>query len=372
LSPFMSTFRGVRLVAFFVVVTLAVCGFGFVLTACEMRVMWFHYADAGADVDAGDDSDADVDAGPDDSLDPSAESQCDGECVPGVNRLKWSGPLLVWVGDPAEAPAACPANAPHYAELHAGPISSDECHACICGDPACVLPEGLIASDAAGCMGPTFTPFPIASDGSCRMGPPVESSNLQSLALLPPTVSSCEPSLDLKSPPGGQTQWGKTAIVCDGEGYGKCDREHKCAPKAPSGFMQCVFNDTEGDDVTCPDPYTLKITLYEHIDEAVVCTPCTCSSPLGSDCTAVISAYQDTICTSSSALFENYLVSQSGPLCATIVPNMALQSASSKWITNQPGVCMPDGGKPTGKVAVDHATAYTFCCQEEEEHDVPR
>jgi hypothetical protein len=50
--------------------------------------------------------------------------------------------------------------------------------------------------------------------------------------------------------------------------------------------------------------------------------------------------------------------------CVQADPNVPFQGASSKWIANQSGHCAPSGGKPTGKVTPDSATAQAFCCWE--------
>src|SRR4051794_23590580 len=80
LRPSQYTVLGVRLVAFFVLVALAVCGLGLALAACDTGVMWFRYADAGADQDAGTDAGAE------------ASDKCpDGGCLLKPDQ-EWHGP----------------------------------------------------------------------------------------------------------------------------------------------------------------------------------------------------------------------------------------------------------------------------------------
>jgi hypothetical protein len=305
---------------------------------------------------------------------PCTPPQCDGECVPTNANRNWSEkPVLFWFGDADQAPMTCPDDTEDRWEAYADPISVGQCPDCICSDPACVPPESVIASDSAGCNGPTFTNFSIASDGSCSTGN-VKPSTLKSLAILSPTISACTPSTapitvprDLRYP----DTWGKMGVVCSGTGNGKClATGDVCVPSRmpPSGFMQCLENTLRGDEVSpCPDEgkesgYTRKIIVYDKIDNNVACSACQCGAPVGSDCTASVSAYQDVSC--GTPIFENYVVPSGAPQCVPIAPNLPLQGVTSKWITNQPGACTPSGGQSTEKVDVDHSTAHAFCCRE--------
>src|SRR6185503_18466602 len=78
-------------------------------------------------------------------------------------------PILLWHGSHSEPIPACPSNAMATGSLLGrDPIPPNTCPLCECGDPACVLPQGLIADGTAGCgMAGPFTPFPAEPDGSC-------------------------------------------------------------------------------------------------------------------------------------------------------------------------------------------------------------
>ena len=127
-----------------------------VLAGCGHPTVIFDEKDPGASpgLDAG------ADAGED----------CLGQCEPLAPAGWTEHPSLLWIGPPDKAPTECPPRAPSkyykgFADLNA-PI---DCDACTCGDPACVLPSGLVASDSPLCQGPMFTPFEAPSnwDGSC-------------------------------------------------------------------------------------------------------------------------------------------------------------------------------------------------------------
>jgi hypothetical protein len=303
-----------------------------------------------------------------------AEAECDGECMPTNANLNWGKvPNLFWYGDVDQAPSGCPDPTESYWEGHAEPISVGECPGCVCSDPACVPPASVIASDMLGCNGPKFTGFPVVPNGSCSNSTTIQPNELKSLAILSPTVSACTTSTAPVVVPKGFIPdiWRKRGIVCTGTGNGTCSaRGDVCVPSTapPSGFMQCIENTARGDELTpCPDEgkergYKRKFVIYDEIDNKIACTPCQCGAPVGSVCTASVSAYQDKSCV--TPIFENYVIFSGNPQCVPVGPNLPLQGVTSEWITNQPGKCTPDGGKVTGNVDVDHATARALCCWE--------
>jgi hypothetical protein len=308
---------------------------------------------------------------------PSGPSECDGECQPKNANPFWSPePVLFRIGDDDQVPPTCPDSTESPFIAHADPISIGQCSECACSDPACALPASVIASDAVGCNGPTFTDFPVASDGSCSTGVDVKPNMLKSLGILSPTVSTCTPGQvpvtvprDIRVP----SQWGTVSVACAGTGFGKCDATGDvCVPSTapPSGFMQCLQSTTIGvtaELTPCPDEgkksgYIHKYVVYMEIDENVACTECKCGAPVGSDCTAAVSAYQDKSC--ATPIFESYVVSSGNPQCVTVGPTLPLQGVKAQWLTDQAGTCTPSGGEPTGKVAVKHETAIAYCCRE--------
>ena len=296
-----------------------------------------------------------------------APNKCDGECMPTNANQSWSkDPVQFWYGDYELAPMECPDMTENYWAGYAEPTAVHECpDQCVCSDPACVLPASVTASGTVGCNGP-FTDFPVASNGMCSMGD-IKPNTLKSLGILSPTVSACTPSaVPITVPKDGTfVTWSKRGVVCSGSGFGVCeDRGDVCVPPATSGFKQCLANLTKGDELSdCPaGKYTHKYVVYDRIDDNVACTPCKCGTPMGSTCTAAVSAFQDISCT--TPIFKDYVVPLGSPQCATIAPNLPLQGVTANWITNQPSTCAPSGGDPTGKVDVDHSTARAFCCLE--------
>jgi hypothetical protein len=281
-------------------------------------------------------------------------------------------PVLVWDGDYDQMPTQCPDNAQAHVRLYRNPIAINICPLCTCGDPACVLPVGMIASSAnANCTGPVFTNFDAKPDGSCNHPTTINPNDVVSLSIQPPTLTQCEPRQDIPKDATGDVTWRKAGLICTGLGNGVCPDpdNHACVPAPPAtplGFRLCVKATNKGDETSkCPDEYPNQISYYENADYKLACTDCACDPPAGSVCIAAVSAFTDALC--QSAVFQNYLVSNGPPPfpCASIQANVGLQGISEKWLVNEPGKCVPKDSMPTGKIDVDHSTAHTFCCQGE-------
>jgi hypothetical protein len=296
--------------------------------------------------------------------------QCTGSCLAKGPRPNWlEDPVLLWFGNYSDTPDLCP-DGSRGDEVYRDPITPYSCPACECSDPACVLPSGMIASASGGCMG-QFTPFPATKPDGCSTPTKIQPNDLQSVSIQPPTVSSCVPSMaDIVVPKDLiVAEWAKKGRVCSGVRSGHCDDESQVCvsllPSAPPGWMQCIQNITKGDQSTlCPDSYPYPITGYQNRDHPSSCSPCECDPPVGSECTAEVSAYTDSSCVEASYIFE-YVVPLGPPVCAPIPANMGLQGMTEKWFLNQPGKCMPKGGDPTGKPIPDEKTSWTFCCAQD-------
>jgi hypothetical protein len=318
-------------------------------------------------------------------MDPKSPCPGDGKGVPQcggkdicVDLTKGPGseayerkPRLLWYGDAGQMPQ-CPENAQASTPFYRDPLAVNTCPLCKCGDPACVLPAGMIASSAnADCTGPAFTNFDAKPDGSCNHPATIPPNDVRSLSIQPPTVTACEPKQDIPKDVSKHVTWGKEGLLCVGLGNGVCpDPDNQdcvpAPPETPAGFRLCVMATDKSEETRpCPDVYPNKIIFYTDVDYDLVCTACACDPPAGSVCVAAVSAFTDEFC--QSAIFQNYLVSNGPPPypCASIQANVGLQGISEKWLINQPGQCTPKHSVPTGKLELDHSTARTFCCQGE-------
>lgn len=295
---------------------------------------------------------------------------CSGECIQ-LGPVEWLGPALLWIGKPGEAPE-CPPSAP----IQGSPVFADldtinQCGTCQCDAPhgTCALPATLTAASAP-CSsdgpGVAHTPFdpPAGWSGACHAANPIPANQkcngvncVQSLTIAPLTLteSPCEAST-VVVPADMPPAWGTAARTCRGVAYGQCATPGElCAPAVEPGFSQCVVQDG---DQECPGLYTVKHLFFQGLSDTRSCTPCACGAPVGSTCTAVVTAFKDGSCSSLAAAG---VVDATGPVCLDIAPSgQALGSKLAEEAVYAPGACQISGGEPQGEaVAVD---PLTYCC----------
>jgi hypothetical protein len=293
---------------------------------------------------------------------------CAGQCMP-IPPLDFEGPMIVYIG-PQESAPECPAHAPIKAYEGLGDLRDESlyCPPCECSEPACVLPEGVTASDLSVCPndppGATLTPFsaPVSWDGSCTSPGTVAPSLLGSVTIAPVTVRPCEPIVEVVPDWEFYPLWNTFARACRGQvDNGRCDDPGLvCVPTAeppPPGFQQCIAHIKDADPA-CPDTYPDQFTFYAGVDDTRACTECECSQQAQPDCTALVSIYQTTAC--SSLISANMIAST--PACSDVaIPGAQLASMKAAWVTNDAGTCTPSGGVPAGEVVPEGPKV--FCCQ---------
>jgi hypothetical protein len=311
---------------------------------------------------------------------PSAPPACDGTCKPFGNAANWFPfPVFLWHGPSSGPIPDCPNTAMAPGLFGRDPVLPHTCPLCECGDPVCNLPDGLIADQAPGCQVGPFTDFHPEPDGSCSKKVSIDPNQLQSIAILPPTVSSCVASMVPVPRLVETTAWRTIALVCNGVGIGVClDDPHNlaCLPPAPpsgAGFTVCLQRNAEGnDDVPCPGEYPNKHVYYQGLDYRASCTPCECTSPIGSICTAEVTAYTSDSCTSDSAFVTATVTPAPGPPpCYNVQANTALRGLTERWLTNEPGKCDVIPSVPNGTVEPQRSTARQFCCADPDFPDPP-
>lgn len=321
-------------------------------------------SDGGPGIDAG----PLVDAGP-------PPSTCAGPCVAHLPD-GWLGPVLVQTGAP-DVGASCPPEAPHvdydgYAALTDEPLA---CPACTCdaAEGACGASTELTAN-AAPCAsvgdGVQQTPVSVPLTGACTpvgglpAGAPCATGHcLQSLTFAPLALmeTGCAPSAE---PPPEPTPpvWQTAALACADDRPGWCDDvDTICAPADAAGFSLCI---SQAGDLACPSDWPLKQTFYKTVEDTRSCTPCDCGAPTGGTCTALVSAFSDSTCTTTQvALKMSSSVSACVPVQTEGSPptSPALGGVTGSKPTYQPGTCLPSGGAPSGMLAPAEPT--TFCCR---------
>jgi hypothetical protein len=215
-------------------------------------------------------------------------------------------------------------------------------------------------------------PFLSEEDGSCSNDASIEPNQLQSLAVLPPTVTACVGSMAPVPLEVHTEDWNTIAVLCLGDGKGGCDAaQQMCVPRAPPGFLQCLRSTTQGrTDIECPSEYPNGYVYYDKIDFAASCSPCECSPPIGSSCTATVTAYTSDSCTSDSAFLEATVDdSTTPPPCYPVQPNIGLKGVTAAWVIDYPGTCDPIPSHLNGTVAAMESTAWEFCCADPDTPD---
>ena len=301
---------------------------------------------------------------------------CPGKCVEVVPLSTPVVLSLLWIGPVGQEPPPCPALAPvaveeGYADLTA---TKPICSACACNPPqgGCDLPSSMTVSNQPCSMpGGALTAFdpPAGWDGACSTANAIPSTKLcggvpcaKSLTIAPLTLheQGCgvtnSPAADVTQP-----TWTTAAHSCVGSAQyqGGCGLSEVCAPlpiEDGAGFKLCFSR--EGDQ-ECPGGWSEKHTFYKSIDDTRACSACSCGSPVGSACSAQISAYGTSNCTQSGS-FGSVTMTDIKDGCFDIAPGMGLLSKGATPPTYTPGVCQALGGEPSGEAVP--ANPSTFCC----------
>lgn len=317
--------------------------------------------------------DDDSDAGTDAATPDGGASACSGACVP-IAPLDWQGPVLFSLS-PAGTETACPPQAPVIGyQGHDGlKAPSTSCGTCSCSASSgtCAPPLTLTASSKpCSGTGAVTSPFdgPAAWDGTCTAHDCISQDpscahglSAQSLTAAPLVMSEqgCMPSLvvphNLSTP-----TWTTAALACRGmatSGFGCSDPGQICVPAAaPPDFLMCVYHPA---DVSCPDAYPDKHLVYAGFDDQRTCSPCACSEPVGSSCTASLNVFKDGAC---SVPLLSGPISSSVSSCFDLAPaGLPLGSKTVTALAYTTGTCLPSGGEAAG--TVEASGPATFCCQ---------
>lgn len=283
----------------------------------------------------------------------------------------WLDPMLLWSG-PAEQIPECPLGSMSIAyQGRTHLVAPVACEACTCEPPSgsCVLPSTLTASTSVcGTPGaPTSFNAPVPWDGQCDKTTQVPQGVAYSLKIdaLTMTENGCAPG-----PPVAakvvSLHWDTLALGCDVEMPKGPISRSRCLPDEPlpSGFKLCIFYDGES---ACPDDlpgnvFTEQHIFYQGVEDDRQCSACSCGSPTGSACTAVLSIYKGNDLTCNGVTFAQIPISSAGPVCTDIaLPGQSLGSKSAGPPTYLPGTCPPMGGDGSGSAIKTHPA--TLCCR---------
>jgi hypothetical protein len=205
---------------------------------------------------------------------------------------------------------------------------------------------------------------PAGWSGACTAENPIPANEkcngvncVQSLTIAPLTLTEA-PCAVSTTPVASKLPytWGTVAQSCHGLTTGACATPSEiCAPAVEPGFAQCLV---QYGDRECPDAYPDKHVFYYGFDDTRSCTPCACSAPTGSTCTAFVSAFKDGSCSSPVVAGS---VDATVSTCLDVSPSG--QALGSKLATEPvyvPGVCQVSGGEAIGDAVPEEPS--TFCC----------
>ena len=303
---------------------------------------------------------------------------CPGQCVPIVPLSTPVVLSLLWLGPVGTEPPPCPSLAPvavdeGHADLTA---TAPVCSACACDPPqgSCVLPQTMTASNVScGMPGgvPTMFDPPAVWDGSCDTTNAIPANKLcggvpcaKSLTIAPLTL--VEQGCGVSNPPPADISpptWATAARSCVGSSQyqGGCGLSEVCAPIADEGevegFKLCFAREGEQE---CPAPWVEMHTVYKSFEDNRMCGACSCGAPVGSTCTAQVSAYSNVACSTGMGPFATNPIDATQAECFDIPPGMGLLSKSATLPVYAAGVCAPIGGEASGEAVPGEPT--TFCC----------
>jgi hypothetical protein len=303
-----------------------------------------------------------------------AGETCTGVCVPFIPTL-WAGPLLVWMGDEAEAPP-CPALADAEGFTARRPPAGQPCPtSCTCGPTSgsCTLPATLTANsapcpgNAPGAVHTAFDPPPSWTD-TCTAANAIPAGQLcggvpcvQSVTIAPLTVieSDCQP---VETPNVAPPPWGTFARACQNvKPPPHCVGEAGVCAPAPPGpeFKQCIASWNYPDVLPCPPSFPEKNVFYKDFVDSRFCTPCTCGAAESGTCVGSIGLFSDAAC-AAPLIGPTIAIDAVSPKCHDVPPGSALGSKSASEPTYTPGSCPVTGG---AKGQIDATLTWVICCQ---------
>ncbi|MBK9265688.1 MAG: hypothetical protein IPM54_38600 [Polyangiaceae bacterium] len=314
--------------------------------------------------------------------------ECEGKCISMGTSDFTKDAVLLWKGAEEEAPE-CPERASSVFYTGYGDLVVDiRCAECSCSTPECILPQAIGADSKSFCMSGISDNYaaPENWNGKCTSPALFPPGSFSSIALTSPTATPCVPSEDPPAPeppkfaPDLPTSYfaptpmnlafgiyfNTYAKACQGNARGECKSSgESCVPSAeppPPGFRHCVQYELPVDEDNlpkCPAAFPTREVFYEGAEGDPSCSPCECMHS-GSKCEAAITLFQDEICAGVPQ------PAGPNPANATVCLDFTgmgftLAAMSAQWVTNEPGACLPVGGKPVGEIKAVNPRVY--CCQ---------
>lgn len=263
----------------------------------------------------------------------------------------WQGPGILYAGDPASVPD-CPADFPTVIyEGVADPVQEDAtCTACACSTATvtCTL-QPLRAYGNATCSGGS-TAFVQPPMNTCAQINPSAGTGAYRAFAPSASASPCTASGGTANVPPPAANVAARICAADLSAAGCEAQEQRCVLStvgAPFESTVCVWSDG---DQACPAGFGVKHLFGASLDDTRGCTPCTCGSAQAT-CSATTHLYEDNNCGNGFTFVPNDDTCVNAPSLPSIMT-----------MVDAMGTCPPDGGQPTGNVALGGALT-TVCCR---------
>jgi hypothetical protein len=268
----------------------------------------------------------------------------------------WSGPFVIFDGDPADAPTCDgePALTAH-ADLQAP--ADAQCEPCSCGEatgdvcgPVSITTYAM--SEPGTCGG--CSEVHDVAPGECATGIAACGQALGSIEIEAPWASggSCAPSSP--EPVLPELAWSRAAIGCSASvDVPGCAADETCMPVAAAPFeaeTACIAHDG---DVPCPDSsWSDRRVFHRGADDQRGCNACECGESQGATCHGTLELYADDAC--SQVVVASYGVP------ADCTWKSSYTAVGVTLDAPFGGACEPSGGGPTGTATANDPV--TVCC----------
>ncbi|KYG07632.1 hypothetical protein BE21_28320 [Sorangium cellulosum] len=276
--------------------------------------------------------------------------------------------LMVWIGDPRDAPDCTSSNAYHVRDFYQNPKSLDRCPRCV-AEPLressyfkVELRKGAQCVHGGRIGGTTIRAFmiPVAWDGSCisevvALDPAVQDADV-GVGASDGDAPACAVSL---SSTDVAATWGSLVRVCERSWeYDEiCWRlSSTCAPEPGPGFRECLQYHGDEELPVCPNSHPELVQAYTGVKG---CSRCGAEDPIDDEnwreTTSTLTFYADEQCT--QPLPTTNIIDQ----CFNLPSGALPRGVTATLTVERIAACEAVGGEQEGELAPGNVAS--FCCR---------
>ncbi|WP_437335840.1 hypothetical protein [Sorangium sp. So ce394] len=275
--------------------------------------------------------------------------------------------LMVWRGDPRDAPDCTSFNAHHWRDFYRDPKSIDRCPRCV-AEPlredryySVELRKGARCAHGETIGGTKIRAFmiPVAWDGSCisdvvALDPDVQDADVG----VGDTEDDGPPCAASLSPADVEATWRSLVRVCERrwEFDEICWRlSTTCAPELGPGFRDCLEYHGDEERPVCPDSHPELVQAYTGVKG---CSRCGAEDPIDDmnwrETTSTLTFYADEQCTQplpTTNIIDRCFNLPSGALPRGVTATLTVERIAA---------CEAVGGEQEGELVP--GDVVSFCC----------